>query len=259
MKNLLVAIPTKNREEIIPTVLQSLFHQTIDSFDVLIYDQGDQPVTENYHVRQFIDLLEIHKGIEVNIRRSMKDRSLAMARVYILKYVKKYNYRFVMMVDDDVMLMPDTIDVLLKKIKRLKDCVWIEGIAMDVNNILKHSDYDVEELESPKGMSPWAVNHHYFKNSFTIDRISTTGGFHYLFDMDKIDDKRFKKIIKKLKYLHGMPCEDIMLEYHSIGKNTTGKLTSDALIYHFPHTEQGRDWYKVTNKIQQRISKKGTI
>ena len=114
MKELLVAIPTKNREDIMPTVLQSLFHQTTDCFNLLIYDEGNIPITENYHVRQFFDLLEIHKGIEITHRRNMKDGSLARARIFILNYTKQHNYKYVMMLDDDVMLTPNTIEIQLR-------------------------------------------------------------------------------------------------------------------------------------------------
>ena len=259
MKNILIALPIKNRNNILPIPLYSLFQQTHNDFDVLIYDQSDEPSTENYIVRQMIDLLQVHKGIKVTHIRDMKNRSLAQARIYLLKYARQESYKYLLMLDDDVAMQPDCLEKLYNEIKESKDIIFCEGVAMDVNNALGHDDYDVETYTSTDKFNKWQVNHHYYDVKFEIDRTSTTGGFHYLIDMQKIDEAMFNNIIHQLDKLTGMPCEDIMLEYHLTSGKYKGRLITNALVYHFPNTAQPRDWYNVTRKIQQRISERGDI
>lgn len=260
MNEILIAIPTKNRSDILPLPLYSLFQQFL-SFDLVIYDQSDSPVTDNYIVRQMIDLLQIHKGVDVKHIRSMKDRSLALARVFLLQYAKEHNYHYLFMLDDDVILSPDYLEKLHKEIIKPynKKIIFTTGIAMDVNNALHHVDYSVDILDNDKDLNQWALPHHYYKEDIRRDIKTITGGFSYLIDMKKIDDEMFNQIIAKLKHLHGMPCEDIMLEYYLTNKNFTGRLITDAVAYHFPSTQQPRDWYNVTRKLQERISKTGEL
>ena len=258
MKEILIALPIKNRADILPLPLYSLFQQTLQNFDVLLYDQSDEPCTENYIVRQQIDLLQVHKDIKVTHIRRMKDRSLAQARVWLLKYARDEGYKRLLMLDDDVLMQPDCLEKLNKEIKR-SDVIFTEAIAMDVNNALKHSDYSIDVKKSPEGISPWAVNHYYYDSKHLVERYATTGGFHYLIDMEKIDKDMFDKIIERLTYLTGMPCEDIMLEYWLTSTGMKGLLITDALVYHCPNSGQPRDWYNVTRKIQGRIAEKGEI
>lgn len=259
MKTILVAIPTKDRNDIMPLPLYSLFQQSIDDFDVMILDQGNQPITESYIVRLMMDLLQVHKNIRVEHIRSMKDRTLAQARIFILKYAKERGYDYLQMIDDDVAMQPECLEKLYNEIKESKDIIFVEAIAMDVNNALKHDDYDVDIYDSPEGFNKWQINHHYYNKTFKVDRTSTTGGFHYLIDMQKIDDAMFNNIIYQLEKLTGLPCEDVMLEYHLTSGKYKGRLITNALVYHFPNTAQPRDWYTVTRKLQGRISEKGDI
>jgi len=259
MNDILIAIPTKNRADILPLPLYSLFQQTHKDFDVFIYDQSDEPITENYIVRQMFDLLQLHGDINVIHKRSMKDRSLTQARQFLLHYTKQKSYKYLLMLDDDVALQPDCLEKLYKEIKNSKDIIYVEAIAMDVNNALRHSDYDVDVHTSTDQFNRWQVNHHYYDVKFEIDRTSTTGGFHYLIDMQKVDEAMFNNVIYQLGKLIGMPCEDIMLLYHLTSGKFKGRLITNALVYHFPNTAQPRDWYNVTRKIQQRISEKGEV
>jgi len=82
--------------------------------------------------------------------------------------------------------------------------------------------------------------------------------------MKKITFQMLDTLTTKLAKLHGMPCEDIMLEYWLLHdknnvKKYRGRLVADALVYHFPSTAQPRDWYNVTRKLQERISKTGEL
>jgi len=258
MEDILIAIPTKNRSDILPLPLYSLFQQS-PAFDVVIYDQSDAPATDNYINRQMIDLLQIHKGVDVKHIRSLKDRSLALARVFLLKYAREQNYRFLLMLDDDVILTPGCLEKLYEYIKTYKDIIFTAGVSIDVNNALGHSDYSIEPKKDFSDMSDWAAPHYYYTGAMRKDITTITGGFHYLIDMSKIDDKMFKDIIGKLTHLHGMPCEDIMLEYWLTNGKYKGRLITDALVYHFPSTAQPRDWYNVTRKLQERISKTGEL
>jgi glycosyltransferase involved in cell wall biosynthesis len=260
MKKILIAIPTKDRMDILPLPLYSLFQQTLKDFDVMVYDQGNQPVTDSYIVRLMFDLLQIHGNISVKHIRSMKDKSLALARVFILKKAREEGYKYLLMLDDDVTLTPDCLEKLLKAIEKPRDLkvIFTYGVAMDSNNSLQHSDYSIEPVAG-EHLTSWAVPHHYYSKPYEFNLPIVTGGFHYLIDMSKISETMFKQIIRKLKHLHGMPCEDIMLEYWLTHGEYTGLLITDALVYHFPSTAQPRDWYNVTRKLQERISKTGEL
>jgi glycosyltransferase involved in cell wall biosynthesis len=258
MTDLLIAIPTKNRSDILPLPLYSLFQQS-PAFDVVIYDQSDSSAQDNYIVRQMIDLLQLHKGIDVKHIRSLKDRSLALARVFLLRYARSHNYRYLLMLDDDVMLTPGCLEKLLTRIKANKNIIFAAGVAMDVNNALGHKDYSVDIFHDFKGMSEWEIPHHYFTGNNVKTIRTVTGGFHYLIDMKKVNAEMMERITHKLTHLHGMPCEDIMLEFWLTIGNYNGLLVTDALVYHFPSTAQPRDWYNVTRKLQERISKTGEL
>jgi len=259
MPEILIAIPTKNRSDILPLPLYSLFQQTHQLFDVLIYDSSDAPITDNYINRQMIDLLQIHKGIEVKHIRDMKNRSLALARHYLINYAYCRKYHYLLMLDDDVILTPDCLEKLYWEIKTNKDIIFTCGCALDVNNALGHSDYSVDIKHNFDGLSDWAIPHYYYDNKLKKDIRTVTGGFHYLIDMTKINFAMLDKLTTQLAKLHGMPCEDIMLEYWLTNGKYKGRLITDALVYHFPSTAQPRDWYNVTRKLQERISKTGEL
>jgi len=258
MNEILIAIPTKNRSDILPLPLYSLSQQAIH-FDLVIYDSSDAPVTDNYIVRQMIDLLQLHKGVDVKHIRSMKDRSLALARVFLLRYARERHYRYLLMLDDDVMLTPGFVKTLYDHIRSHSKVIYVAGVAIDVNNALAHSDYSLDTKNSFAGLSEWGIPHYYYNMEKHKEIKCVTGGFHYMIAMNRISPDKFTKVIYKLRHLHGMPCEDIMLEYWLTDSRLKGHLLTNALCYHFPSTAQPRDWYNVTRKLQTRISKTGEL
>lgn len=104
-----VVIPTVGRVEVLPTVLTALSFQTHQIDEVIILDEAKTPVMENYVVNQSLDVLSL-QGVRVKVLRNRKPEGIGSAR---LALVEEARNEMVLMVDDDVVLLPSCVEHLL--------------------------------------------------------------------------------------------------------------------------------------------------
>lgn len=103
-----VVIPTVGRVETLPTVLTALSFQTYPIKEVIIYDEAPTPVMENYVVNQALDVLSL-QGVGTKVIRNRLLKGIGAARY---KMAKEARSTFVLMIDDDVVPLPDCLEHL---------------------------------------------------------------------------------------------------------------------------------------------------
>ena len=131
---LAVAIPTccHTPEEIrIGYSLQSLAMQVSGRFEIFVWDEGPVPVVSNRWVRLIIDLLT-DKGHTVNYLRRRPSLGVAAARRGLLKEASSQHSR-VLMIDDDLVAMPDAIEKLLEASTTVEAFGFLQGTKIELD------------------------------------------------------------------------------------------------------------------------------
>ena len=257
LRDVLVAIPTKDKVSIIPLALYSISQQTFRDFDLLIYDDGKYPVTESYVVRHLLDFLQIHRGIEVVHKRgSVAESSLTRARLTIFEYALERDYKFLLFQDDDAIPEPNALERLLETMRR-RNAAFTDSVWIDVNNILGHKDYSLHvvskaESQSLLTSSPWTAKFRRYEEGLVIERDYTMCGFT-LFNLSKIEESD----LNVLKNLGDLPAEIEAFTSHITKRGEKGYLVTDAVVYHFPHPSENRDWYNVLGMFREFVVRRG--
>ena len=162
MKNsLAVAIPTccDCSENIrIGYVLEALALQPpskhYDSFDIYIWDEGAVPVTSDRWVRLIFDLL-IQRGHTPNYIRRGPSRGVAQARKNLISLVPSSHDK-ILLVDDDLMVMPGSVDLLLEEVSKVKRFGFIQGakIELDVKRGYHNDINQINKNDTSVGAVP---------------------------------------------------------------------------------------------------------
>ena len=137
-KTLAVAIPTccSRSEDIrIGYVLESLALQPasahFDSLDIYIWDEGAIPITSDRWVRLAMDLL-VHRGHSPHYIRRGPSRGVAEARRNVIATVPSSHDK-VLFVDDDLLVMPGAIDLLLDATAKIGRFGFIQGTKIELD------------------------------------------------------------------------------------------------------------------------------
>ena len=259
-KDILVGVRIKNKFETLPLCLLGLAFQTYKNFDILIYDESDVPITEYYPIRLAMDLLQLHYNIDIYHKRRIESKNVAQALAKLLDYASNTTYHYLLMLDSDMVMTPTCLEKLHKHIldpKGRRRVIYVEPTVIDVNNSLNHNDYTIQKIDTSDvhKYSEWCINHLYINcdDNFTIKRRITTASIP-LIDLHKVDCEKIKTIIHLLNQLKNLPGEDIIMYRELTRDGYYGLLVPSAIAYHFAHTKQHRDWYKVTRQLQQMIA-----
>ncbi len=118
MEKVTVAIPTIGREEMLPAVLNSIALQTYPVDELIILDESAKPISENYAIRQALDLFSL-QGSRVVLLRERRKKGIGHARYQLAEESRN---GLILQVDDDVVLRPEC---LLKLVAAL--CVYNGG------------------------------------------------------------------------------------------------------------------------------------
>jgi hypothetical protein len=132
-------------------VLESLAFQPasahFDSLDIYIWDEGPVPVTSDRWVRLAFDLL-IQRGHTPNYIRRGPSRGVAEARRSLISSIPPPHDK-ILLIDDDLLVMPGAIDMLLDEAAKVERFGFIQGakIELDVtrgyhNDINRLNEYD---------------------------------------------------------------------------------------------------------------------
>jgi len=228
MDKISVGIPTIGRDETLPSVLNSISFQKDFVSEVVILDESVKPITENFAVRQAMDLLSI-LGVDVLYVRDRNKRGIGNARYRLCEIAKS---EFILQVDDDVVLDPDCISVLMDN---GDDFVWAVPTCVLVPGHLVTDGYSVDVVDryDPEVMKwtekyPWFIPYFRYQQSFSC-RIDCAGTQAIL-----VDRKAVLGHAGKMRNFGRLPREDTYLTT-ILGP---GVFCSDAVCYHFEHPDQ---------------------
>ena len=136
--NLAVAIPTcccKPGDIRIGYGLQSLAMQTpinnVKCLDIFIWDEGPVPIVSDRWTRLIIDLL-IQRGNTVSYFRRNPSHGVAAARKGLLNEITA-KHDFILMVDDDLLVMPGAIEQLLNAVEKVETFGFLQGTKIELD------------------------------------------------------------------------------------------------------------------------------
>ena len=161
---LAVAIPTcsARREDIrVGYVLQALAAQGpsphFDGLDIYLWDEGPVPMTADRWVQLQLDLL-VRRGHRPTYLRRAPSRGVAEARRGLLASVPPEHDR-ILLVDDDLLVMPGAIDELLAAAASVPSYGFVQGTKVELDaQRTYHSD--INELTEHDGEA--AIRRLYF-------------------------------------------------------------------------------------------------
>lgn len=150
-----VLIPTCGRPDALAVTLSGLLGQTARGFRVLVADQtetrrragdevGDTEIANSPAVRTVLALLR-RRGHPVEVTRNLPRRGMAQQRAHLLARARS---PYVLFLDDDVLLEPETVARLLVAIKAL-GCGFVGAAVQGLSHL------DDERPEELATFEPW--------------------------------------------------------------------------------------------------------
>jgi GT2 family glycosyltransferase len=230
MRAISVGIPTIGRDETLPSVLNSISFQADSVGEVIILDESVKPVTENFAVRQAMDLLSI-LGVDVIYVRDRNKKGIGSARYRLCEMSK---YPFMLQLDDDVVMDPKCVSFLVQAICN-PEIAWVVPTCVLIPGHLVTDGYrtDLVDKDDPEVLKwtekyPWFTPYFRYNSSF-CSVIPCAGTQAILLDVKKVLEKA-----GDMRKLGRLPREDTYLT-SIIGP---GLFCSDAVSYHFCHPGQ---------------------
>lgn len=108
-----VLIPTCDRLTGLAATLAALTAQTFRNFEVIISDQGEEPITEDPTLQSLVRILE-HGKRGVSLLNNLPRRGMAQQRQFLLDHARG---GYSLFLDDDVILEPDALQRLVTALK----------------------------------------------------------------------------------------------------------------------------------------------
>jgi GT2 family glycosyltransferase len=226
-------VPTIGRVETLPMTLTSIAFQVPMVDELILLDEADGPVTENFAVSQALDLLSIY-GVKVKVIRSRRRKGIGPAR-YLL--VGEAKFDLVLMVDDDVVLRPGCLEHLLHAINTSSfgQYQWAVPSCLLIPKNLSLDGYCDEAVFStdPRVVRwteeyPWFIP--YFRYIDTVIKEIGCSGTQAIL----LRKRGFLKECELICKLKRLPREDTLMTV-LMG---TGMFTSLAECVHFEHISQ---------------------
>lgn len=119
-----VLIPTYNRVTALSATLTALISQTFKDFEIVISDQSDKPVADNYTIQCVREIFELH-GNPVQILSNFPRNGIAQQRQFLLG---NSSGDFSLFLDDDVILEADVLERMVNTLEQ-QQCGFV-GMAL---------------------------------------------------------------------------------------------------------------------------------
>ncbi len=247
-----VAIPTIGRRETLHAVIFSVFQQAKCLLEeLIILDEGDTPISEDYQIRQAIDLLSVY-GITTKVIRNRNRKGIANARLVLLKECKS---EFVLMLDDDVCLDRDCVESLFKELSHNSEIDYVvpvcllvqkEAAAYSEDSLYNANKVTREDVKHITDKMPWFIPYFRYKDEFKAP-IKVSGTQAILLRKSKA-----MPLCEEMAGLGKLPREDTYLT-----SQLKGMFISKAESYHFVHPSQTREWgkdvfYELHHKVMDK-------
>jgi len=112
MEKLLVEICTKDRDEVLGRCMAALLNQSHQGFDVLVMNDGDVKVGSTPDTNVILGVLERHRKVDV-----IQGSRISQAVNHNIALYDYPCYKYILRLDDDILLDRDAIKFMLESIK----------------------------------------------------------------------------------------------------------------------------------------------
>ena len=218
MEDKLVSIimPTYNCAKFIGKTIESVIAQTYENWELIIVDDCSKDNTE--------EVVSEYKDNRIKYHRLENNSGAAVART---EAMKKASGRYMAFLDSDDLWKKDKLEKQLEFMNKNNynfTCTEYEQIDEEghklnkVIKVKKRADYNRILLDCPVG------------NSTVMYNVEKLGKFEVPNIRKRNDDALWLQILKKEKYIYGMP--DILMEYR-IRSNSISSNKLSLVKYHW--------------------------
>lgn len=218
MEDKLVSIimPTYNCAKFIGKTIESVIAQTYENWELIIVDDCSKDNTE--------EVVSEYKDNRIKYHRLENNSGAAVART---EAMKKASGRYMAFLDSDDLWKKDKLEKQLEFMNKNNynfTCTEYEQIDEEGNKlnkvikVKKRADYNRILLDCPVG------------NSTVMYNVEKLGKFEVPNIRKRNDDALWLQILKKEKYIYGMP--DILMEYR-IRSNSISSNKLSLVKYHW--------------------------
>ncbi len=218
MEDKLVSIimPTYNCAKFIGKTIESVIAQTYENWELIIIDDCSKDNTE--------EVVSEYKDNRIKYHRLENNSGAAVART---EAMKKASGRYMAFLDSDDLWKKDKLEKQLEFMNKNNynfTCTEYEQIDEEGNKlnkvikVKKRADYNRILLDCPVG------------NSTVMYNVEKLGKFEVPNIRKRNDDALWLQILKKEKYIYGMP--DILMEYR-IRSNSISSNKLSLVKYHW--------------------------
>ena len=218
MEDKLVSIimPTYNCAKFIGKTIESVIAQTYENWELIIVDDCSKDNTE--------EVVSKYKDNRIKYHRLENNSGAAVART---EAMKKASGRYMAFLDSDDLWKKDKLEKQLEFMNKNNynfTCTEYEQIDEEGNKlnkvikVKKRADYNRILLDCPVG------------NSTVMYNVEKLGKFEVPNIRKRNDDALWLQILKKEKYIYGMP--DILMEYR-IRSNSISSNKLSLVKYHW--------------------------
>lgn len=144
--NILIGIPTKNRDSVLGRQLASLLMQAFQNFDVLIMNDGDKPVGCTLSTEYVIRKLRLHHKVFIEEGSHISQAHNHNIALYDLRF---RNYEYILRCDDDLIMNRDAVRLLVNTIDSDPSIGAVSGLWFE-NERLGDSLYDRMLVAEPR-------------------------------------------------------------------------------------------------------------
>lgn len=223
MLPLAVCIPTRNDQDKpgkIHFSLLSLAMQTYKEFTVYIRDEGLRDIFADDNIRMILNLLE-QKNITVHYIRTQERCGVAYARRSLFESIGSES--FLLWLDDDMVIEPDSIARLMTVIQSDKQIGFVQGVKKELNPFRKYL-HDINVLNGSDQPLLGRVRIYFGDAAFLLMRTECLQNV----DWDLIT--RYP--------VDGLPGEDVTMSL-LVAQNWEGWGIPEAMGWHIsPHVER---------------------
>lgn len=250
-----IHIANRDRHSELALLLQSLRTQTEQRWDLVILDENETPISQNYFLSMLLNRIKLENHC-VNIIRNNLRLGVCNARNKLIKedYFKEDYFtqnEFICRLDDDCILQHDYLEKLLRVIDAGYD------IASGVTPILGSPEL-IRNIEKIKPI----VNKKEFDNEGNLIRYDDSCGFCYSTeDIIQADEFRSSALIKreifdKIKYPNGELSfvgfrEELWISVQAILAGYKIGINTQAICYHLMTPVGGCRFPDYQQKVEQ--------